>query len=296
MKNVDIMIVGQLSLDINTDFGGREERVTGGAVLCSGFAADATGAKVAVLAKGNRSIADPVKAFASRPGIEVIPVDSPTCTSISNVYHTADRERRTCRAISHIEPYRPEDIPEDVHAQIYHVAGLMAGDISDEMIGALARRGKAAVDVQCLLRRDDGEQMAFHDWKEKRKYLPMITYLKTDAAEAEILTGLTDRYAAAKLLHEWGAKEVMITHNTEVILYDGETMYASPLKPRNLTGRTGRGDTTFAGYLAKRLHCGIGESLRYAAALVSLKMETPGPFTGTAEDVYAYMKEYYDQA
>ena len=269
MKNVDIMIVGQLSLDINTDFGGREERVIGGAVLCSGFAADATGAKVTVLAKGNRAVADPVKAFASRPNIDVIPVDSATCTSISNVYHTADRERRTCKAISHIEPYRPEDIPTDVNAKIYHVAGLMAGDISDEMIEALSKRGQAAVDVQCLLRRDDGEQMAFHDWPEKKKYLPMITYLKTDAAEAEIL------------------------NNTEVILYDGENMYASPLKPRNLTGRTGRGDTTFAGYLAKRLHCGIEEALKYAAALVSLKMETPGPFMGTEEDVKAYMHQFY---
>ena len=293
MKHVDIMIIGQLSLDVNTDFGGREEHMIGGAVIYSGYAADATGAKVAVLAKGNRSIADPVKAFAPRPGIEVIPVESSTCTSISNVYHTADRERRTCRAISHIEPYRPEDIPADVRADIYHVAGLMAGDIGEEMIGKVFELGKVAVDVQCLLRRDDGEQMAFHDWPEKRKYLPMITYLKTDAAEAEILTGLTDRYAAARLLHEWGAKEVMITHNTEVILYDGEVMYAFPLRPRNLTGRTGRGDTTFAGYLAKRVHCGIEESLRYSAALVSLKMETPGPFTGTEEDVYAYMKDYY---
>lgn len=296
MKNVDIMIIGQLSLDINTDFGGREEHVVGGAVLCSGFAADATGANVAVLAKGNPVIADPVKAFASRPGIEVIPVASATCTSISNVYHTADRERRTCRAISHIEPYQPQDLPADVHAEIYHVAGLMVGDVSDEMIEELSKRGKAAVDVQCLLRKDDGDQMAFHDWPGKRKYLPMITYLKTDAAEAEILTGLTDRYAAAKVLHEWGAKEVMITHNTEVILYDGEHMYTAPLKPRNLTGRTGRGDTTFAGYLAKRLRCGIEESLRYAAALVSLKMETPGPFAGTEEDVYTYMREYYSQA
>ena len=294
MKNVDIMIVGQLSLDINTDFGGREERVIGGAVLCSGFAADASGAKVAVLAKGNRAVADPVAAFASRPGVTVIPVDSATCTSISNVYHTADRERRTCRAISHIEPYRPEDLPTDVQAKIYHVAGLMAGDVSDEMIEQLSLRGEAAVDVQCLLRRDDGEQMAFHDWENKKKYLPMITYLKTDAAEAEILTGLSDRDAAAKLLHSWGAREVMITHNTEVILYDGEQMYRAPLKPRNLTGRTGRGDTTFAGYLAKRLTCGIGESLRYAAALVSLKMETPGPIAGTEADVFRYMQEYYD--
>ena len=296
MKHVDILIVGQLSLDINTDYDGREERVIGGAVLCSGFAAQASGAKVAVLAKGNRDVADPVAAFACKPDIEVIPVDSATCTSISNVYHTADRERRTCTAISHIEPYRPEDLPADVQADIYHVAGLMAGDVSDEMIRALSERGRAAVDVQCLLRRDDGEKMAFYDWENKREYLPLIHFLKTDAAEAEILTGLTDRYEAAKLLHAWGAKEVMITHNTEVILYDGETMYKAPLRPRSLIGRTGRGDTTFAGYLAKRLNCGIEESLRYAAALVSLKMETPGPFMGTEQDVYNYMRDYYDKA
>lgn len=295
MKNVDILIVGQLSLDINTDYDGREERVVGGAVLCSGFAANASGAKVAVLAKGDRAVADPAAAFACRPEIEVIPVDSRTCTSISNVYHTADRERRTCTAISHIEPYRPDDLPDGLRAKIYHVAGLMVGDVGDDMIGQLSKLGDAAVDVQCLLRRDDGTQMAFHDWPEKRKYLPMIRYLKTDAAEAEILTGLTDRYAAARLLHEWGAGEVMITHNTEVILYDGERMYAAPLKPRSLIGRTGRGDTTFAGYLAKRLTCGIEESLRYAAALVSLKMETPGPFMGTEADVREYMDTYYDK-
>jgi len=294
MENVDIMIIGQLSLDINTDFDGRVEHSLGGAARYSGFAADASGAKTAVLVKGNRAFADPVEAFSSRPGIEVIPIDSKTCTSISNVYHTADRERRTSTIISHIEPYQPEDIPADFQAKIYHVAGLMEGDISDEMICELARRGDVAVDVQSLLRFDEGGKMVYRDWPDKKKYLPFVTYLKTDAAEAEILTGLTDRYAAAKLLFEWGAKEVMITHNTEVILYDGKTLFSSPLKPRNLTGRTGRGDTTFAGYMAMHQRCCIEESLHYAAALVSLKMETPGPFSGTEEDVYAYMKEYYD--
>ena len=44
------------------------------------------------------------------------------------------------------------------------------------------------------------------------------------------------------------------------------------------------------------LRCGIQEALEYAAALVSLKMETPGPFSGTEEDVYTYMKEYYSLA
>lgn len=292
MSKFDIMIIGQLSRDINTDFGGRTESVIGGAVLASGFAADASGAKVAVLAKGNRAEADPVKAFERRPGVTVFPVDSATCTSISNTYLTADRERRICRAISHIEPYRPADLP-DAEADIYHIAGLMAGDIGEDMLDAVAGRGKCAVDVQCLLRRDDGSQMAFHDWDKKLEYLPKIDYLKTDAAEAEILTGLTDRCEAAKVLHGWGAKEVMITHNTEVIVYDGKKFCAAPLKPRNLTGRTGRGDTTFAGYLAKRKNHSVEESTLYAAALVSLKMETPGPFMGTEDDVREYIRMFY---
>lgn len=292
MDNFDIMIVGQLSLDINTDFGGRTEKVVGGAVICSGFAADASGAKTAVLVKGNAAQVDPLAAFAPRPGITVYPVDSATCTSISNTYLTADRERRICKAISHIEPYRPEDLPE-AKASIYHIAGLMYGDIGEDMIDACAARGDTAVDVQCLLRRDEGGEMLFRDWEYKQTYLPRIRYLKTDAAEAEMLTGSTDRREAARMLAGWGAREIMITHNTEVLIYDGTNFYTCPLKPRNLTGRTGRGDTTFAGYLAKRLSCGIEESLLYASALVSLKMETPGPFMGTEEDVREYIRKFY---
>ena len=61
----------------------------------------------------------------------------------------------------------------------------------------------------------------------------------------KILTGLTDRAEAAKLLYSWGAKEVLITHNPEELAYDGERIYTCPLKALNLSGRSGRGDTTF---------------------------------------------------
>jgi sugar/nucleoside kinase (ribokinase family) len=54
-------------------------------------------------------------------------------------------------------------------------------------------------------------------------------------------------------------------------------------------GRTGRGDTTFAAYLARRNDHGVSESLKFAAALVSIKMETPGPFQGSLADVLARM-------
>ena len=116
---------------------------------------------------------------------------------------------------------------------------------------------------------------------------------KTDAAEAEILTGLTDRAEAAKVLYGWGAKEILITHNTEVLVYDGHEIYTCPIKARNLSGRTGRGDTTFAGYINERLTKDIPTALQTATALVSLKMETPGPFTGTRQDVEDYIKLMY---
>ena len=292
MDKFDLMIVGQICQDVNTDYDGTVVRAFGGAVLYSGYAAAASGAKTALLVKGNRAEIDPVSAFQDVSGVTVFPVDSATCTGCANTYFTPDRERRLCTATSHIEPYTPADLP-DVGANIYQLAGLMAGDIGEDMIEATAARGQCAVDVQGFLRRDTGAEMKSFDWEQKKEYLPLITYLKTDAAEAEIMTGRTDRYEAARMLQAWGAKEVMITHNTEVIVYDGRKMYACPLKPRNLSGRTGRGDTTFAGYLAKRPACGIEEALLYAAALVSLKMETPGPFKGTEDDVRAFMKAMY---
>ena len=216
-----------------------------------------------------------------------------TC-SIRNQYFTADKEKRTCTSMGVCDPFRFEELP-DIETKIYHFAGLVYGDFDGPLFAQAAERGKVAVDVQCLLRHVEADKtMAFHDGAEKKLYIPYIDYLKTDAAEAEILTGLTDRREAAKLLHSWGTKEVLITHNTEVLAYDGREMYTCPIKARNLSGRTGRGDTTFAGYITERQRAGIAEALRYCTALVSLKMETPGPFQGSRKDVEDYIRMFYE--
>ena len=100
--------------------------------------------------------------------------------------------------------------------------------------------------------------------------------------------------AAAKQLYDWGAKEIVISHNAEMLAYDGKDLVKCPVKARNLSGRTGRGDTTFGSYLAMRMTgADMADSLLYATACVSLKMETPGVFTGTKADVEAYIREFY---
>jgi len=107
------------------------------------------------------------------------------------------------------------------------------------------------------------------------------------------MTGVKDRKMAAEMLFRWGAKEIMITHNEEVLIYNGKKYYTCPLKPRNLSGRTGRGDTCFSAYITERLNKDIDDALLFASALVSLKMESPGPFKGTRDEVEEYIRKYY---
>ena len=45
--------------------------------------------------------------------------------------------------------------------------------------------------------------------------------------------------------------------------------------------------------ITERQRVDIREALLYCTALVSLKMETPGPFQGTRPDVLDYIREFY---
>lgn len=294
MSQFESLIIGEIAEDTNVDYDGTTIRAIGGAVYYSGFAAANIGHKIAVLPKADTTKVDLKAAFAKAPNITVFPVQSTHSFVTKNVYHTPDRERRTSTVDSVIDPYKPEEVPAEIDAKIWHLAGLVGGDIPDEMIPYAASRGAmVAVDVQTMLRWAENGGMVYHDWAAKREMLPYIRFLKTDAAEAEILTGTDDRVAAAKMLYDWGAKEILITHNSEVLVYDGKEVYTCPIKARNLSGRTGRGDTTFACYINERLTKDIPTALKTATALVSLKMETPGPYMGTREDLDAYMKEFF---
>lgn len=293
MSKFDSLIIGEVAQDTNVDYDGTVVKAVGGAVYYSGFAAANMGHKIAVLPKANTRDVDMVAAFAPAENVTVYPIHSETSFVTKNVYFTPDRERRNSTVDSVIEPYRTDEVPADIDAAIWHLAGLVAGDITDEMIPFAAQRAMVAIDVQTMMRHVVDGGMVLKDWEAKKEMLPYVRFLKTDAAEAEVLTGLTDRVEAAKLLYSWGAKEVLITHNSEVLVYDGKDIYTCPIKARNLSGRTGRGDTTFATYINERLTQDIPTALKTATALVSLKMETPGPYMGTREEADAYKAEFF---
>lgn len=292
MKQYDLMIVGPATRDVNIDYTGAEDRSTGGAVTFCTPAARAAGAAVFAAVKIAPADGDILAGFQMDPA-DIALLPSEKTTLMRNEYFTPDRERRKAGCPAQSDPILPDEIP-DVPCRLYHLAGLLYGDFPNELIEFLHTKGLVSADAQGFLRHNENGSLVFHDWADKLKYLPYMDFLKTDAAEAEILTGLTDRVAAAKQLYQWGAKEIMISHNTEMLVYDGKEIYTCPVKARNLSGRTGRGDTTFGSYLAMRMTgASISEALLYATACVSLKMETPGVFTGTKADVEAYIREFY---
>ena len=292
MKNYDTFIMGHISIDENI-YQGETVKEIGGAVVYSSCASYAIGHKTGILTKLSFQDKDRLEAF-TIPEEDIFTLNSKNTTSIRNIYHSADRERRTCTALSVADPFTIEDMPNNIDSLIYHFAGLISGEFDNEMIKFLHNKGKVALDVQGFLRTvGENKEMVFKDWKEKKECLPFIDYLKTDAAEAEIMTGAKDRKIAAEMLFEWGAKEIMITYNKEILIYNGIKHYTFPLKPRNLSGRSGRGDTCFSAYITERADKEIEEALLFAAALVSLKMESPGPFRGTRDDIEGYIKKFY---
>lgn len=292
-KRYDTLVIGHTSQDYNIDYRKNLIKELGGAVFYSSASAFAGGNKVGIVTELNENDKERLNKLVINPK-DIFCIYGKKSTAIQNEYFTEDKEKRKCTCISQGDQISIVDIP-DVESEIYHLAGLIYGDFADNLIIELSRRGKVAVDVQGYLRHANGDnsEMYFEDWADKKRLIPYIHYLKTDAAEAEILTGVADRYKAIKILYDYGAKEVMITHNTEVICYDGKKIESCPIRARSLIGRSGRGDTTFAAYITERKNADLKQALLWATATVSAKMENLGPYLGNRNSIQKYIDEFY---
>ncbi|MGD1820389.1 MAG: PfkB family carbohydrate kinase [Pleomorphochaeta sp.] len=288
--NSDLLLIGHISRDIMIDYLGNETRILGGAVIYASAVYSALNLNVKIISKLPRS-EEVLKKELENSKINWIIKESKEMTSIRNHYFTEDKERREAVLLSKADRFNLYEIIEE-NSEIYCLAGLFVGEIPDSFIVPLSKKGKVALDAQCILRKsDENGNMLYTDWENKKILIPYLTYLKVDAAEAEILTGYSDTLKAIKQLGDWGVKEVMLTHNTKVmILADGE-LYSAPYTNLNNSGRTGRGDTTFAAYLAWRKNHSAKESVEFAAALCSIKMEKPGVFSSSVEAVLKRMRE-----
>jgi sugar/nucleoside kinase (ribokinase family) len=291
MHALDLLLLGHLAKD-EVVIGGLTANRVGGAILFGAHAAAASGLRCGVatkLAAADEDLLAPLVEM----GVKVHWRPSRHTCGIRNIYTTADQDRRRCVLIHAGAPFDEGDLPVGLTARVIHVGPLLAGQVPAALLAGLARRSALGVDLQGFLRvRCAGDELELRPWPDAAASLACVTYLKADAAEAEVATGQTDipraAQALSRLIRPDG--EVVLTHASRVTVLVGGELHEAPLDPVALEGRTGRGDTCMASYLAARLQ---GQepawAARYAAALTSIKLERDGPFEGTREQVLARM-------
>ena len=219
-------------------------------------------------------------------GISVTVLPSAYTVYFENKY-TGNLDHRTQRVLQVADPFAIDPVVA-IPARIYHLGPLLAHDMSTELIRALSKQGKVSLDVQGFLRRVEDQRVIPIDWTDKLEALPYIGMLKANEHEMEVLTGQSDPRIGARMLADWGVSEVIITLGSQgSILYHNNTFYDIPAYiPSAVVDATGCGDTYMAGYLSQRIRgASFQEAGEFAAAMASLKMEAPGPFTGNASDI-----------
>lgn len=219
-------------------------------------------------------------------GIEVNVFPSAKTVYFENIY-SANLDHRTQRVLQEADPFTVEQL-SNINAEIFHLGPLLANDMSVSLIKSLSERSKVSLDVQGYLREVREQRVCAVDWKNKKEALQYVHTVKADEAELEVLTGVTGIHEGARILADWGVKEVVVTRaSLGSVIYANGMFYDIPaFRPESETDATGCGDTYMAGYLFQRVKgAGIQDSGEFGAAMASLKMETSGPFNGTKEEV-----------
>jgi sugar/nucleoside kinase (ribokinase family) len=290
MYSYDLLFIGHVTIyDIETKEGSARG-LYGGALLFSASAASCIQKRVAAvtrMAKEDENCLAPLKAA----GIDVYltPVDHTTYMCV--VHPTANVDERLMYqtknagffSLQELTPFEP---------CLIHLGATTDREFTLEFMRGLKERGfRLSVDMQTFVRQVDTETgiVNFMDVLAKRDIVSIADTVKLDVVEAELLTGTADLEQAAVVVEKWGCPEVLVTRSDGVLArYKGKT-YFERFSNRSSRGRTGRGDTTTGSYLARRLDHGVEESLKFAATVASIKMETAGLFEGTLDDVLERM-------
>ena len=222
-----------------------------------------------------------------KEGVEVKVLPSAKSVYFENTYGE-NQNNRTQRVLAKADPFTVDGL-RDVDARIYHLGSLLADDFPLELIKHLSEKGIVSVDAQGYLREVRGDKVFAIDWAEKREALKYITILKANEHESEVLTGEKDPRKAAKILADWGVKEVLLTLGSygSLIYADGEFHEIPAFEPAEVVDATGCGDTYMTGFLYMRNKgASYDEAGRFAAAMCTIKLGASGPFSADESKVF----------
>lgn len=287
----DILCIGNYTKDTIISPTG-QMFVDGGAVNYAAHASVRLGLKVAVITRLAPEDDRVVKKLAEA-GVDCYPTYSESSTLMKLEYPTTNPDIRTLSVAKTAGTITTAQI-NGIQARAAVIGSSLRGEVGDDVIPALKEKGMlVAADMQGYVRVLRQETLVYEAWPEMRSTLSQVDILKSDAVEAEFLTGEKDIYRAARIYAELGPKEIVLTHKDGLLIHADGKDYEAGFYPQKLNGRSGRGDTCLGSYVSMRLSMPPQQAGVWAAAVTSLKMENSGPFNRSIQDVEALIQLKY---
>ena len=279
----DIALIGHYTKDTIVSSSGTRY-VNGGGFNYGAHAVARMGLKVAAitkLAREDHIVVDELEKI----GVDTYVTYTPKSTCFTLEYPSSNPDERVIYVHSTAEPFTPAEV-ENISAKAIVISPSIRGEVPEEVIDTLrAKNTRISIDVQGFVRIRQGDKLVHADWPDMERILAKVDVVKTDAVEAESLTGEKDIHKAAKMLADMGPKEIVLTHKDGLLVYADGSFFEAAFYPKELIGRSGRGDTCVSSYMAARLRSSPEEATIWAAAVASLKMEAEGPFRRDISEV-----------
>jgi sugar/nucleoside kinase (ribokinase family) len=292
MISYDVLYIGNYTKDTIISPAGTRF-VDGGAVNYAAHAAAQLGCRVAVVTRLAKEDDRVVEKF-TQSGIDCFATYTPHSTLMKLEYPTTNPDIRNLSVAAVAGSITASDV-ENIDTKAAVIGSSLRGEVGLDVIRALKDRDVlVAADMQGFVRVLRGVELNYEPWEEMHSTLSYVDVVKSDAVEAEYLTGETDIFKAAKFYADMGPREIVLTHKDGLLVYADEKFHEMNFYPARLDGRSGRGDTCVGTYIAKRLSLDPREAGIWAAAVTSLKMENLGPFNRSITEVEALIHARYN--
>ncbi|HET6452576.1 MAG TPA: hypothetical protein VFI08_14760, partial [Spirochaetia bacterium] len=192
---LQILFLGAFTQDTIVS-GGTEKVVDGGAFYYGASVAVRMGLRtgaVTRLAARDRGVVVRLQQL----GVSLRARETADSTCLRIEYPSGNPDQRTITVTSTAGSFEPEDLG-DWRAATAVVGASFRGEVGEEMLGLLVSRGcRLALDVQGYVRVLRHGVLHREPWDAASRLLPLVSILKADVDEAELLTGTRDLRAAA---------------------------------------------------------------------------------------------------
>ncbi|AMQ18749.1 carbohydrate kinase family protein [Thermococcus peptonophilus] len=244
---LDLVVIGHVSIDTLIFPNGRRVTMPGGAAAGVATSAALAGAKVGLVTKiGEDFPKEWLQVLSSVVDIRGIQILPGKTIHIYMIYHEdgsvdAPVEMGVAQKMGEIS------IPKEyLDAKVFHISPIPP----EEQLKLLNRLKGKIVTI-------DFNPTYKEEYVKRRDLLQEIVsraeIIFPNEREAIMITGADDVKEAARVLHEWGAKTVVITRGEKgVLIYDGSfrEFQALPIEPEEIVDPTGGGDAFAGGFLA----------------------------------------------